>query len=78
MKFSPTCSYISLTRFTTLSHWELFKFDKMGVSEFEILLIVVTFYLNRAQKNICSKDLICNVPDKYKQNNYNGDRRLKG
>ena len=45
LEFSPTCSCVSLTRSTTSSEWKLFRFDKMEVNCFKILLIAVTFYL---------------------------------
>ena len=35
----------SLTRPTTSSEWKLFRFDKMKVNSFQILLVDVTFYL---------------------------------
>ena len=44
-EFSPTWSCVSLTRSTTSSEWKLFKFDKMEVNCFQILLIDVTCYL---------------------------------
>ena len=44
-EFSPTWSCVSLTRSTTSSEWKLFKFDKMEVNSFQILLVDVTFYL---------------------------------
>ena len=44
-EFSPTWSCVSLTRSTTSSEWKLFRFDKMEVNGFQILLIDVTFYL---------------------------------
>ena len=44
-EFSPTWSCVSLTRSTTSSEWKLFRFDKMEVNCFQILLIDVTFYL---------------------------------
>ena len=42
-EFSPTWSCVSLTRSTTSSDWKLFRFDKMEVNCFQILLIHVTF-----------------------------------
>ena len=44
-EFSPTSSCVSLTRSTTSSEWKLFRFDKMEVNSFQILLVDVTFYL---------------------------------
>ena len=44
-EFSPTRSCVSLTRTITSSEWKLFRFDKMEVSSFQILLVDVTFYL---------------------------------
>ena len=44
-EFSPTWSCVSLTRSTTSSEWKLFRFDKMEVNSFQILLIDVTLYL---------------------------------
>ena len=44
-EFSPTSSCVSLTRSTASSELKLFKFDKMEVNCFQILLIDVTFYL---------------------------------
>ena len=44
-EFSPTWSCVSLTRSTASSEWKLFRFDKMEVNCFQILLIDVTFYL---------------------------------
>ena len=44
-EFSPTWSYVSLTRSTTSSEWKLFKLDKMEVNSFQILLVDVTFYI---------------------------------
>ena len=44
-EFSPTWSCVSLTRSTTPSEWKLFRFDKMGLNSFQILLVDVTFYL---------------------------------
>ena len=41
----PTWSCVSLTRSTTSSEWKLFRFDKMEVNCFQILLIVVPFYI---------------------------------
>ena len=38
-EFSPTWSCVSLTRSTTSSEWKLFRFDKMDVNYFQILLI---------------------------------------
>ena len=43
-EFSPTWSCVSLTRSTASSEWTLFRFDKMMVNNFQILLIDVTFY----------------------------------
>ena len=40
-EFSPTWNCVSLTRSTTSSEWKLFRFDKMEVSCFQILLIDV-------------------------------------
>ena len=45
LEFSPTWSCVSLTRSTTSSEWKLFKFDKIEVNKFQILLINVIFYL---------------------------------
>ena len=42
-EFSPTWSCVSLTRSTTSSEWKLFRFDKMEVNCFQILLIDVTY-----------------------------------
>ena len=36
---------VSLTRFTASSEWKLFRYEKMEVNEFEILLFDVTFYM---------------------------------
>ena len=44
-EFSPTWNCVSLTRSTTSSEWKLFRFDRMEVNCFQILLIDVTFYL---------------------------------
>ena len=45
-EFSPTWSCVSLTRSTTLSEWKLFRFDKIEVNSFQILLVIdATFYL---------------------------------
>ena len=44
-EFSPTWSCVSLTRSTTSSEWKLFRFDKMEVISFQILLADGTFYL---------------------------------
>ena len=43
-------SEFSLTRSTTSSKWKLFRFDKMEVNCFQILLIDVTFYLHMFEK----------------------------
>ena len=46
LNFHPlTWSCVSLTKSTTSSEWKLFRFDKMEVNCFQILLIDVTFYL---------------------------------
>ena len=50
LEFSLTGSCVSLTRSTASSEWKLFRFDKMEVNHFEILLIHVTFYLQHVQK----------------------------
>ena len=42
-EFSPTWSCVSLTRSTTSGEWKSFRFDKMDVDYFQILLINVTF-----------------------------------
>ena len=44
-EFSLTWSCVSLTQSTTSSEWKLFRFDKMEVNSFQILLVDVTFYL---------------------------------
>ena len=44
--FPPTWSCVSLTRSTTSSEWKLFRFDKMEVNSFQILLVDVKFYLD--------------------------------
>ena len=44
MEFSLTWSCVSLTRSTTSIEWKLYRFDKMEVNYFQILLIDVTFY----------------------------------
>ena len=40
----PTWSCVSLTQSTTSSEWKLFRFDKMEVNSFQILLVDVTLY----------------------------------
>ena len=45
LEFLPAWSCVSLTRSTTSSEWKLFRFDKMEVISFQILLVDVTFYL---------------------------------
>ena len=59
LEFSPTWSCVSLTRSTTLSEWKLFRFDKMEVNDFEMLLI----YLSHVKK------LVFNVLIKNWENN---------
>ena len=44
-KFSLPWSFVSPTRVTTSSGWKLFRFDKIEVNDFEILLINVMFYV---------------------------------
>ena len=41
-EFSPTWSCVSLTRSTASSEWKLFRFAKMEVNSFQILLVDVT------------------------------------
>ena len=47
LEFSPAWSCVSLTQSTdaTSSEWKLFRFDKIEVNSFQILLIDVTFYV---------------------------------
>ena len=44
-EFLPTWSCVLLTRSTTSSEWKLFRFNKMEVKSFQILLVAVTFHL---------------------------------
>ena len=45
LNFSPTWSCVSLTRSPTPSEWKLFRFDKIEINTFQILLVDFTFYL---------------------------------
>ena len=63
-EFSPTWSCVSLTRSTTSSEWKLFRFVKMEVNRFQILLIYVTFYLYHVWKVVLNV-LIKNKTRKY-------------
>ena len=54
------------------SEWKLFRFDKMEVNDFKILLINVTFYHYHVKKLVFNVLII-----KWKKNEYNRDRRLK-
>ena len=40
---SPSWTCVSLTRFTTSSEWKLFRFDKIEVNDFAVLMFDVTF-----------------------------------
>ena len=49
-EFSPTWSCVSLPRSTTTSEWKLFRFDKMKVNYFQLLLIDVKFFYQHVWK----------------------------
>ena len=48
LEFSPTWSCVSLTWSTASSEWKLFRFDKIEVNYFQILLVDVTFIVSVA------------------------------
>ena len=45
MEFSPTWMCVSLMRSTNSNELKLFRFDKMEVNDFDILLTDGTFFL---------------------------------
>ena len=52
-EFSPTWSCVSLTRSTTSSEWKLFRFDKMEVNTFQILLLHFIFTIFKMWYLMC-------------------------